>query len=295
MAGAIRRRANNLFGIYDQTTLYQFLSTGVPANTTGILMNDIDCSGMTFSSLYNYISKNVVFEGNGLKLLNLTSNIFNGTIYFRRVQLIDVNIVTSSATLNYINNKMEQVYFQGSITSTGTATGRIGAIASGLQTENMVMNCLVDANISTAGTVRGGLVVGDGYPPNLCIAKGNVNSKNVAGGIIGLDYIPSTPSVNVCLATSIKGNDTYVGRCRGGYAANNNNVKMYCLETTLLNGNAVSESNNLSKNGANITAVQSRTQSFYEGLGYDFVDVWKMSSAGSSHGGTPILQFMEDI
>ncbi|GHT34527.1 hypothetical protein FACS189434_10840 [Bacteroidia bacterium] len=258
-------------------------------------MNDIDCSGMTFSSLYNYANKNVVFEGNGLKLLNLTSNIFAGDVYFRRVQLINVNIVTSSVALNYTNNKIEQVYFQGSITSTGTATGRIGALASQLQTQNMVTNCLVDANIITAGTVRGGLVVGDGYPPNLCIAKGNVDSKNVAGGIIGLDLnIPSAPSVNVCLATSIKGNNTYIGRCRGGYSSNSDNVKMYCLETTLLNGNTVSESNNLSKNGANITAAQSKIQSFYEGLGYDFVNVWKMSSAGSSHGGTPILQFMED-
>ncbi|WP_455584569.1 T9SS type A sorting domain-containing protein [Bacteroides sp.] len=106
--------------------------------------------------------------------------------------------------------------------------------------------------------------------------SGTVTARNNLGGLAGI--MDATGSISGCLAMcDVTGNDdaTGIGRIVGGGSPDLDSGN-FALETVKVNGATVTTDNNANqKNGADVSAAE-LTQDFYEELGFDFDEVWKM-------------------
>ena len=113
--------------------------------------------------------------------------------------------------------------------------------------------------------------------------SGTVVARNNLGGIAGM--IDASSSISGCLAMcDVTGNDdaTGIGRICGGGSPDLSSGN-YALETAKVNGNLVTTDNNADqRNGADVTKAD-LTQEFYEELGFDFDNVWKMDPSISDY------------
>lgn len=113
--------------------------------------------------------------------------------------------------------------------------------------------------------------------------SGTVKARNNLGGIAGM--IDASSSISGCLAMcDVTGNSDAagIGRICGGGSPDLSSGN-YALETVKVNGELVTTDNNADqRNGADI-AKTDLTQEFYEELGFDFDNVWKMDSSISDY------------
>lgn len=113
--------------------------------------------------------------------------------------------------------------------------------------------------------------------------SGTIRGKNNLGGIAGM--IDASSSISACLAMCDVTGDAEapgLGRICGGGAPDLSSGN-YGLETSKINGALVTTDNNVDqRNGADIAATD-LTQEFFEELGYDFDEVWKMDPSISAY------------
>ncbi|MDR0873992.1 MAG: hypothetical protein LBN27_11100 [Prevotellaceae bacterium] len=250
-------------------------------------------SGLFFTTIKRAALFRGTFEGNGHKIYNVTDQFF-GNPYgeIRNVQFVDIDITPTSTPCGcivYSESNIHNCYFQGKIRA-NSGYYRKGAVTG---TRTNITDCLFDMEILADNSQ---CAIIDGFQTmttasiNRCIAKGSIlSTASDVGGICG--YCSGSVRNCVSLCTSLSGN-TPVGRITASYSGTLSNN--FAIDTMLINGQTVHSNDVTSSNGADLSAAQSKTQSFYEDLGYDFVNVWKMSNSAGKHGGTPILQFMDD-
>lgn len=201
-------------------------------------------------------------------------------------------IVANCATLNsYIEGRDHVASIAGEINNTQDGETYNGGTVS---------NCFADAVVKSREYQAGGIVgtITCGNVENN-LFTGTVDDRGRATGMVALVDQNNAPSIirnNVVAASHLYGDVLRIVDKAGrdmGQLENN-----YVLETTYCGTNAknagvmenATDAN--SENGANATLEQLRSQSFYEGLGFDFADTWKFLD-GAEGKTYPVLKWMQ--
>ena len=296
-----------IYTVADLITLSNQVSAGdSKAGCTILLMNNLNLSGVNFPPIG---TTSVLFagnfEGNGYTISNLAGNdkhLFRnlasgGTI--KNVMVSNANITTAQTTADMailvLNNKgtIENCYVQGRITA--PTVDNIGYGKGGIAATNdgTIKNCFV--NVILTGRHRLAGIVGKNFGTvEKCYSTGQIlGTDQINGGIVGQNNSVVRNCVNimpVIRGLHSSGNyGTYRVYSYQGTGSNN-----YSLNTTTINGSTVSTGTTSNYNGQNVTDAQLKTQSFWQSIGYDFVNIWKMSSPGSSFKGYPIFKWQNE-
>ena len=201
-------------------------------------------------------------------------------------------VITNCATLNsYIEGRDHVASIAGEINNTQDGETYNGGTVS---------NCFADAVIKSREFQAGGIVgtITCGNVENN-LFTGTVDDKNRATGMVALVDRNDAPSIirnNVVAASHLYGDVLRIVSTAGRDKAQLENN--YVLETTYCGSNAknagvmenATDAN--SENGANATLDQLRSQSFYEGLGFDFAETWKFLD-GAEGKTYPVLKWMQ--
>ena len=201
-------------------------------------------------------------------------------------------VIANCATLNsYIEGRDHVASIAGEINNTQDGDTYNGGTVS---------NCFADAVIKSREFQAGGIVgtITCGNVENN-LFTGTVDDKNRATGMVALVDRNDAPSIirnNVVAASHLYGDVLRIVSTAGRDKAQLENN--YVLETTYCGSNAknagvmenATDAN--SENGANATLDQLRSQSFYEGLGFDFADTWKFLD-GAEGKTYPVLKWMQ--
>lgn len=201
-------------------------------------------------------------------------------------------ITANCATLNsYIEGRDHVASIAGEINNTQDGETYNGGSVS---------NCFSDAVVKSRQYQAGGIVgtITCGTVENN-LFTGTVDDKERTTGMVALVDRNDAPSIirnNVVAASHLYGDVLRIvntaGRDKAQLESN------YVLETTYCGANAnnagvmENATDASSENGANATLDQLRSQSFYEGLGFDFADTWKFldDAEGKTY---PVLKWMQ--
>ena len=201
-------------------------------------------------------------------------------------------ITANCATLNsYIEGRDHVGSIAGEINNTQEGETYNGGTVS---------NCFADAVIKSREFQAGGMVgtITCGTVENN-LFTGTVDDKGCSTGMVALVDRNDAPSVirnNVVAASHLYGEVLRIVNKAGRDKAQLENN--YVLETTYCGTNAKNAgvmenaTDVSSENGANATLDQLRSQSFYEGLGFDFDDAWKFLD-GAEGKTYPVLKWMQ--
>lgn len=201
-------------------------------------------------------------------------------------------ITANCATLNsYIEGRDHVGSIAGEINNTQEGETYNGGTVS---------NCFADAVIKSREFQAGGMVgtITCGTVENN-LFTGTVDDKNRSTGMVSLVDRNDAPSIirnNVVAASHLYGDVLRIVNKAGRDKAQLENN--YVLETTYCGTNAKNAgvmenaTDASSENGANATLDQLRSQSFYEGLGFDFGDTWKFLD-GAEGKTYPVLKWMQ--
>ena len=201
-------------------------------------------------------------------------------------------VITNCATLNsYIEGRDHVASITGEINNTQDGETYNGGTVS---------NCFADAVIKSREFQAGGIVgtITCGNVENN-LFTGTVDDRDRATGMVALVDRNDAPSIirnNVVAASHLYGDVLRIVSTAGRDKAQLENN--YVLETTYCGANAknagvmenATDAN--SENGANATLDELRSQSFYEGLGFDFADTWKFLD-GAEGKTYPVLKWMQ--
>ena len=201
-------------------------------------------------------------------------------------------IIANCATLNsYIEGRDHVASITGEINNTQDGDTYNGGSVS---------NCFSDAVIKSRQFQAGGIVgtITCGNVENN-LFTGTVDDKGCATGMVALVDRNDAPSIirnNVVAASHLYGEVHRIVNTAGRDKAQLENN--YVLNTTYCGSNAknagvmenATDAN--SANGANAELDQLRSQSFYEGLGFDFADTWKFLD-GAEGKTYPVLKWMQ--
>ena len=201
-------------------------------------------------------------------------------------------VIANCATLNsYIEGRDHVASITGEINNTQDGETYNGGTVS---------NCFADAVIKSREFQAGGIVgtITCGNVENN-LFTGTVDDRDRATGMVALVDRNDAPSIirnNVVAASHLYGDVLRIVSTAGRDKAQLENN--YVLETTYCGANAknagvmenATDAN--SENGANATLDELRSQSFYEGLGFDFADTWKFLD-GAEGKTYPVLKWMQ--
>ena len=201
-------------------------------------------------------------------------------------------ITANCATLNsYIEGRDHVASIAGEINNT-----QDGETYNGGSVSNCFSDAVVKSREYQAGGIVGTITCGN-VENNLF--TGTVDDRGCATGMVALVDRNDAPSIirnNVVAASHLYGDVQRIVNTAGRDKAQLENN--YVLETTYCGANAknagvmenATDAN--SANGANATLDQLRSQSFYEGLGFDFADTWKFLD-GAEGKTYPVLKWMQ--
>ena len=201
-------------------------------------------------------------------------------------------ITANCATLNsYIEGRDHVGSIAGEINNTQEGETYNGGTVS---------NCFADAVIKSREYQAGGMVgtITCGTVENN-LFTGTVDDKGRSTGMVALVDRNDAPSIihnNVVAASHLYGEVLRIVNKAGRDKAQLENN--YVLETTYCGTNAKNAgvmenaTDASSEDGANATLDQLRSQSFYEGLGFDFADTWKFLD-GAEGKTYPVLKWMQ--
>lgn len=201
-------------------------------------------------------------------------------------------ITANCATLNsYIEGRDHVASIAGEINNTQDGETYNGGSVS---------NCFSDAVVKSRQYQAGGMVgtITCGTVENN-LFTGTVDDRGCATGMVALVDRNDAPSIirnNVVAASHLYGDVQRIVNTAGRDKAQLENN--YVLNTTYCGANAknagvmenATDAN--SANGANAELDQLRSQSFYEGLGFDFGDTWKFLD-GAEGKTYPVLKWMQ--
>ena len=201
-------------------------------------------------------------------------------------------IIANCATLNsYIEGRDHVASIAGEINNTQDGDTYNGGSVS---------NCFADAVIKSREYQAGGIVgtITCGTVENN-LFTGTVDDRGCATGMVALVDRNDAPSIirnNVVAASHLYGDVHRIVNTAGRDKAQLENN--YVLETTYCGSNAknagvmenATDAN--SENGANAELDKLRSQSFYEGLGFDFAETWKFLD-GAEGKTYPVLKWMQ--
>ena len=201
-------------------------------------------------------------------------------------------ITANCATLNsYIEGRDHVASIAGEINNTQDGETYNGGSVS---------NCFSDAVVKSRQYQAGGIVgtITCGTVENN-LFTGTVDDKERTTGMVALVDRNDAPSIirnNVVAASHLYGDVLRIVNTAGRDKAQLENN--YVLETTYCGANAknagvmenATDAN--SENGANATLDELRSQSFYEGLGFDFAETWKFLD-GAEGKTYPVLKWMQ--
>lgn len=201
-------------------------------------------------------------------------------------------VTANCATLNsYIEGRDHVASIAGEINNTQDGETLNGGTVS---------NCFADAVVKSREYQAGGIVgtITCGTVENN-LFTGTVDDRERATGMVALVDRNDAPSIirnNVVAASHLYGDVLRIVNTAGRDKAQLENN--YVLETTYCGANAKNAgvmenaTDASSENGANATLEQLRSQSFYEGLGFDFADTWKFldDAEGKTY---PVLKWMQ--
>lgn len=201
-------------------------------------------------------------------------------------------ITANCATLNsYIEGRDHVASIAGEINNTQDGETYNGGSVS---------NCFSDAVVKSREYQAGGIVgtITCGTVENN-LFTGTVDDRGCATGMVALVDRNDAPSIirnNVVAASHLYGDVQRIVNTAGRDKAQLENN--YVLNTTYCGANAknagvmenATDAN--SANGANAELDQLRSQSFYEGLGFDFDDAWKFLD-GAEGKTYPVLKWMQ--
>lgn len=201
-------------------------------------------------------------------------------------------ITANCATLNsYIEGRDHVASIAGEINNTQDGETYNGGSVS---------NCFSDAVVKSREYQAGGIVgtITCGTVENN-LFTGTVDDRGCATGMVALVDRNDAPSLirnNVVAASHLYGDVQRIVNTAGRDKAQLENN--YVLNTTYCGANAknagvmenATDAN--SANGANAELDQLRSQSFYEGLGFDFDDAWKFLD-GAEGKTYPVLKWMQ--
>lgn len=201
-------------------------------------------------------------------------------------------ITANCATLNsYIEGRDHVASIAGEINNTQDGETYNGGTVS---------NCFADAVVKSREFQAGGIVgtITCGTVENN-LFTGTVDDRGCATGMVALVDRNDAPSIirnNVVAASHLYGDVQRIVNTAGRDKAQLENN--YVLNTTYCGANAknagvmenATDAN--SANGANAELDQLRSQSFYEGLGFDFDDAWKFLD-GAEGKTYPVLKWMQ--
>lgn len=201
-------------------------------------------------------------------------------------------ITANCATLNsYIEGRDHVASIAGEINNTQEGETYNGGTVS---------NCFADAVVKSREFQAGGIVgtITCGTVENN-LFTGTVDDRGCATGMVALVDRNDAPSIirnNVVAASHLYGDVQRIVNTAGRDKAQLENN--YVLNTTYCGANAknagvmenATDAN--SANGANAELDQLRSQSFYEGLGFDFDDTWKFLD-GAEGKTYPVLKWMQ--
>lgn len=201
-------------------------------------------------------------------------------------------VTANCATLNsYIEGRDHVGSIAGEINNTQDGETLNGGTVS---------NCFADAVIKSREYQAGGMIgtITCGTVENN-LFTGTVDDRDRATGMVALVDRNDAPSIihnNVVAASHLYGDVLRIVNTAGRDKAQLENN--YVLETTYCGANAKNAgvmenaTDASSENGANATLEQLRSQSFYEGLGFDFADTWKFldDAEGKTY---PVLKWMQ--
>ena len=201
-------------------------------------------------------------------------------------------ITANCATLNsYIEGRDHVASVAGEINNTQDGETYNGGTVS---------NCFADAVVKSREYQAGGIVgtITCGTVENN-LFTGTVDDRGCATGMVALVDRNDAPSIirnNVVAASHLYGDVQRIVNTAGRDKAQLENN--YVLNTTYCGANAknagvmenATDAN--SANGANAELDQLRSQSFYEGLGFDFDDAWKFLD-GAEGKTYPVLKWMQ--
>lgn len=278
---------------------------------TYVLMNDI-----VLNAAINYYlpigkySTNFAgtFDGNYHVLSNMSGydiSLFknlavNGTIKNLIMRNANVRTTRTTAPMAILvqtnNGLIENCHTQGYvIPSYDQGADGKGGIASTNAATGIIRNCFVDVSIS--GRNRIGGITGKNYGRvENCYSRGNLNSTDVMnGGIVGYNEKIVENCVNIIpvIKSGSNGGAT-THRTYRVYSFLGTGINNYSLNTTTINGATVSGGTTSNYNGQNVTDAQLKTQSFWQSIGYDFQNIWKMSSSGGLYKGYPIFKRQDE-
>ena len=201
-------------------------------------------------------------------------------------------IVANCATLNsYIEGRDHVASIAGEINNTQDGDTYNGGSVS---------NCFADAVVKSRQYQAGGIVgtITCGTVENN-LFTGTVDDKERTTGMVALVDRNDAPSIirnNVVAASHLYGDVLRIVNTAGRDKAQLENN--YVLETTYCGANAKNAgvmenaTDASSENGANATLDELRSQSFYEGLGFDFAETWKFLD-GAEGKTYPVLKWMQ--
>lgn len=201
-------------------------------------------------------------------------------------------VTANCATLNsYIEGRDHVASITGEINNTQDGETYTGGTVS---------NCFSDAVVKSREYQAGGIVgtITCGTVENN-LFTGTVDDRGCATGMVALVDRNDAPSIihnNVVAASHLYGEVHRIVNTAGRDKAQLENN--YVLNTTYCGTNAKNAgvmenaTDASSENGANAELDQLRSQSFYEGLGFDFADTWKFLD-GAEGKTYPVLKWMQ--
>ena len=201
-------------------------------------------------------------------------------------------ITANCATLNsYIEGRDHVGSIAGEINNTQDGETYNGGTVS---------NCFADAVIKSRQFQAGGMIgtITCGTVENN-LFTGTVDDRGCATGMVALVDRNDAPSIirnNVVAASHLYGDVQRIVNTAGRDKAQLENN--YVLNTTYCGANAKNAgvmenaTDASSANGANAELDQLRSQSFYEGLGFDFAETWKFLD-GAEGKTYPVLKWMQ--
>lgn len=188
------------------------------------------------------------------------------------------------------NGEMDQCVTTGTLTGTGTESYVGGLIGKNSGT---VTNCHSDAIVSSSYNAAG-LVAYNYGVVNKCYATGNLYSNNYAAGVIGYNdganaVVQNCAAMNnkievVYESQQVQQGGGYGQRIIGGIknSAPAPEMNNYALSTMQVSVNDVPQRvYDDIMNGVAKTEAELKTASTYQGLGWDFTDVWSIEEGAN--------------
>lgn len=301
---------NEIWNRADLLAFRELVNGGIDERAGEIwyLMDDIDLTGITNLSIGGSDGFWGTLEGNFHRLYNITmrdSSIFSalhadGVI--RNLLVTDADITTGLATanlsilVNFVRGLVENCFVQGTIRtgSDSLASGK-GGIASMNSATGKILNCFV--NVSITGRHRiGGVTGNNGGIVEKCYTTGQLNCSDlINGGVVAQQGNTGIVKDCVNIIPAITGlNPGAMMGTNRVYSYEMRSENNYSLSNTTINGNAITGGTASNRHGQNVTDAQLKTRAFWESAGYDFVNIWKMSSITGPYRGYPIFIGMEE-